>query len=309
MRILLIAGGWSSERAVSLSGAENIQQALSDANHDVTFCDLSIHFAQLPELAAQHDFAFINLHGAPGEDGLVQAMLEKSNCPYQGSGPEASFLALDKAASKIIFAQHKITTPAWELVPVLPETGRAIRLELPVFIKPNSGGSSVGMSLVRTEEEIIPALQKVFDLGGIALVEELVEGDELTCAILGETPLPLIQIKPKADADFFDYENKYAEDGAEEICPAPVEKTLWDTIQKETLAAHKALGLAGYSRADFIVRDGIPYMLEINTLPGMTSTSLVPQAANEAGFDFTALLEELIALGLKKHTTKQTCSS
>ena len=302
MKILLIAGGWSTEREVSLSGAKNIETALLEAGHKVTFCDLSDHFQNLPTIAKEHDFAFINLHGAPGEDGLIQAMLEECGCPYQGSGPKASFLALDKAASKILVSENNIITPAWELVSSMPAEGRPVNLQLPVFIKPNSGGSSVGMSLVRNEEDLAPALQKVFDLGAIALVEEVIEGDELTCAILGEQPLPLIQIKPKSTADFFDYENKYDEDGAEEICPAPVEKEIWDAIQEATLAAHKALGLSGYSRADFIVRDGVPYMLEINTLPGMTSTSLVPQAANEAGLNFTALLEELIRLGMQTHS-------
>lgn len=299
MRVLLIAGGWSREREVSLSGARQIEAALRRLGHAVTFFDPSFEFAGLIPAARGQDFAFLNLHGSPGEDGLIQALLERAGCPYQGSGPTGSFLALNKAAAKCVFANAGIPTPRWELVCAKPADGRPIALPLPVFVKPNMGGSSVGMSLVRGEEELLPALDTVFAMGEAALVEEYLPGVELTCGVLGDKPLPLVLIRPKA-ASFFDYESKYAEGGAEEICPAPVDAALTGEIQRLALAAHQALGLYGYSRGDFIVREGRPYLLEVNTLPGMTPTSLLPQAARAAGLSFDDLVAELIRIGLER---------
>ncbi len=296
MKVLLIAGGWSSEREVSLSGARNIETALIKLGHEVECFDLTADMNRLIERAKANDFAFINLHGSPGEDGLVQTVLDAVGCPYQGSGPAGSFLALDKNAAKAIFAAQNIPTPRWQLI---TEAGQKITLPVPLFVKPNTGGSSLGMSLVRHEAELPEALAKVFDMGAEALVEKLTPGMELTCAILDETALPLILIRPKPGAQFFDYENKYAPDGAEEICPAPVDKALTTEIQALSLKAHKALGLRGYSRADFIVSDNKPLLLEVNTLPGMTTTSLLPRQAAEAGYDFNALIAELIRLGLE----------
>ncbi|HKI82244.1 MAG TPA: D-alanine--D-alanine ligase, partial [Pseudodesulfovibrio sp.] len=246
------------------------------------------------------DFAFINLHGTPGEDGLIQAVLDKAGCPYQGAGPAASYLALNKAASKEVFEANGIQTPDWQLV--TPTQGRETPLELPlpVFVKPDKGGSSLGMSLVRTAEEFPAALDKVFALCQSALVETFIPGVELTCGILGKEALPLIMITPRDGSDFFDYENKYADNGAEEICPAPVDEALTSSIQEQMLVAHAALGLTGYSRGDFIATaDGEAYLLEVNTLPGMTPTSLLPRAAAHVGYSFTELIGELIRLGLE----------
>lgn len=295
MKVLLIAGGWSSERTVSLSGARNIETALAELGHEVECLDLEPNMHRLIERARANDFAFINLHGSPGEDGLVQTMLDAVGCPYQGSGPAGSFLALNKNAAKALFTTANIPTPRWQLI---TDPGTKVTLPVPLFVKPNLGGSSLGMSLVRHEAELPEALGKVFSMGGEPLVEELTPGIELTCGILDETPLPLIMIRPKAGSAFFDYENKYDANGAEEICPAPVSPELTATIQDLALRAHKTLGLRGYSRADFIVADDKPYLLEVNTLPGMTATSLLPQQAAEAGYSFNDLIAELIRLGM-----------
>ena len=301
MRILLIAGGWSDERDVSLTGAKQIETSLLRLGHEVTPFDPSTRFADLLREARGHDFAFINLHGAPGEDGLIQAMLEHADCPYQGSGPKASFLALNKAATKEILEAVGVPTPAWELVTDISGDADP-RLAPPLFVKPNSGGSSLGMSLVRSAEKLRPALLEVFELGDVPLVEQLIQGTEITCGVLGDEALPLILIRPRADSEFFDYQNKYSQDlGAEEICPAPIDEPLAARIRELTLLAHRTLGLNGYSRADYIVRDGEPWLLEVNTLPGMTPTSLVPRAAAAAGYDFDALIAELIRLGLETH--------
>jgi len=298
MNVILIAGGWSDERDVSLSGAKGIHSALIELGHNVTFFDPALDFKNLLNIAKDADFAFINLHGTPGEDGLIQAILDKANCPYQGAGPTASYLALNKAASKEIFEDKGINTPDWQIVTPTQGADTPPELDLPVFVKPNKGGSSLGMSLVKKAEDFPAALEKSFAMCQSALVETYIPGVELTCAILGKKPLPLVMITPKDNAEFFDYENKYAADGAEEICPAPVDNAVTESIQKQMVTAHKALGLTGYSRGDFIMaEDGTAYLLEVNTLPGMTKTSLLPRAAAHIGLSFTDLIGELIRLG------------
>ena len=301
MHVILIAGGWSDEREVSLSGAKKIRSSLEELGHDVTFFDPAEDFKNLLNVARDADFAFINLHGTPGEDGLIQAVLDKAGCPYQGAGAGASYLALNKAASKEVFEDAGVTTPNWQFITPVQGRETVLELPLPVFVKPNKGGSSLGMSLVRTMDEFPAALDKVFAMCQSALVEEYIPGVELTCAVLDDRPLPLVMITPKGNAAFFDYENKYAADGAEEVCPAPVDDAVTELIQQQMLAAHRALGLTGYSRGDFILAgDGTPYLLEINTLPGMTPTSLLPRAAAAVGMDFAALIAELIRIGQQR---------
>lgn len=300
MRVLLIAGGWSEEREVSLSGARKIHENLKALGHETTFFDLSRGWRELLEQASSHDFAFLNLHGSPGEDGIVQAMLERVGCPYQGSGPAASFLALDKAASKALFVREGIPTPAWRLVTEKGDRTPPEGLSLPLFVKPNTGGSSLGAGRVESPEDYGPALDDVFELGRLPLTEELTAGEEVTCSVMDDTPLPLILIRPAGGSAFFDYEAKYRPGGAEEICPAPIPEVLAERVRELSLKAHAALGLAGYSRADFIVKNGVPFLLEVNTLPGMTPTSLLPQAAAQAGFSFQNLVARLMQLGLER---------
>lgn len=302
MNLLLIAGGWSSEREVSLVGARKIQSSLENLGHEVRFFDPSLEFDQLTLAAGEADFAFINMHGSPGEDGLIQAILDAAGCPYQGPGAAPSFLALNKAASKQLFRKAGLPTPDWQLVTSRPDADWKCDLDLPVFVKPNCGGSSVGMGLVKREETLRAAINGVFDMCDEAIIESYKPGVELTCGMLGGKALPLIMITPKDGAEFFDYANKYDPDGAEEICPAPVDEAVSQGIQELTLAANEALGLTGYSRADFILSDGEPWLLEVNTLPGMTPTSLLPQAAAEVGFSFDDLIAELIRLGMEERS-------
>ncbi|PKN07538.1 MAG: D-alanine--D-alanine ligase [Deltaproteobacteria bacterium HGW-Deltaproteobacteria-8] len=309
MRMILIAGGWSTEREVSLSGARKIEQALKALGHEVRFLDPAKEFADIVPAASKADFAFINLHGSPGEDGLIQALLETAGCPYQGAGPKASFLALNKAATKSVYTRFGLPTPDWRLYCGLPGEDQTCDLPYPLFVKPNTGGSSVGMSLVREPADFGAALAKVFALGQEALVETCVTGVELTCAVLDQTPLPVIMIRPKSGSAFFDYENKYAADGAEEICPAPVAPELAAEVQRLALAAHRALGIDGYSRTDFMVGGPMageigPQLLETNTLPGMTPTSLLPRAAAAVGLTFEELVSELVRLGLETHSLR-----
>ncbi len=282
-------------------GADNIRIALKNLGHTVRDFDPAHEFDTLTTLAREADFAFINMHGSPGEDGLIQAMLETAGCPYQGPGPKGSFLALNKAASKQVFRDNGIHTPNWQLLTGPLDEHTEVPLQYPVFAKPNTGGSSVNMGIANNRQELAKLTDIIFAHCDQALLEEYTEGIEITCGILGDRPLPTILIKPKPGALFFDYENKYDANGAEEICPAPIEESLSQQIMDLTLQACKALGLTGYSRADFIVdKNGTPHMLEVNTLPGMTKTSLVPRAAAAIGLSFDDLIAELIRLGLEE---------
>ncbi|WP_461210597.1 D-alanine--D-alanine ligase family protein [Desulfocurvus sp. DL9XJH121] len=299
MRVLLIAGGWSPEREVSLSGARGIRKAIEELGHEpVDYDPLTDGLDALPEAARSCGFAFLNLHGAPGEDGLIQAMLDVVGCPYQGADPAGSFLALNKTAAKVLFRDAGLPTPDWEFLPTPPPASWTPRLAYPLFVKPNNGGSSLGMSLVREPGELGPALDAIFSGGGEALVEPCLEGVEITCGVLGDEALPPIMIRPKDGAAFFDYDSKYVAGKCDEICPAPLDEAATARVQEISLAAHRALGLAGYSRSDFILADDGPWLLEVNTLPGMTATSLVPQEAQAVGMDFAALIGRLMELGL-----------
>lgn len=300
MRVLLIAGGWSSERDVSLHGAQGIGKALHELGHEVTLFDPQYSLDGLLEAAAVHDFAFLNLHGSPGEDGLVQALLDSVGCPYQGTGPAGSFLALNKAAAKAVFRRHAIPTPDWVFVPARPAQGWTPGLAYPLFVKSNTGGSSLCLSRVANETELHAALEAIFTHGDEAIIEPAIPGVEVTCGILGDAAMPPILIKP-AQGVFFDYHAKYTPGAATELCPAPLPPEVTARVQELTLRAHHALGLSGYSRGDFILREnGDLQLLEMNTLPGMTPTSLVPQEAKAIGLDFAALIARLMELGLQQ---------
>lgn len=300
MRVLLIAGGWSSEREISLSGARGIADALRSLGHNVTFFDLLHHFDELLAISRQHDVALINLHGQPGEDGIVQAMLDRVGCPYQGTGPSGSFLALNKAVTKQILKDAGLPTPAWEFLPQRPSADWEPHIAYPIFAKSNTGGSSLHLGKAMNKAELNVILDEIFAAGDVAIIEEALFGREITCGVLGDDALPPIQIEP-VKGDYFNFESKYAQDGAREICPAPIDAKLTAKVQQLALAAHKALGLEGLSRSDFILSpDGILNFLEVNTLPGMTPTSLVPKEAMAIGLDFKALVAKLIDLALSK---------
>lgn len=308
MNILLIAGGWSSERDVSLSGGKTIHKALVNLGHAVTAYDPSLSLDGLMDAARGKDFAFINLHGSPGEDGLIQAMLERVECPYQGANPAASILALNKAAAKVLFCAGGLTTQPYHLLNELPEKDWQPMLPYPLFIKANTGGSSLHMEKVARPEDLRTALKRLFSVSASYLVESAIEGDEITCGVLGKLEddqeiaeaLPPILIRP-ASGKVFDYTSKYSPGGAEEICPAPIPDERTREIQAMALTAHTVLGCEGYSRADFIVPEqGAPVLLEVNTLPGMTPTSLLPQEAAAVGLSFEQLIQRLIDLGMAR---------
>ncbi len=300
MRVILIAGGWSSERDVALAGGDILEASLKRLGHDVERYDPQHDLSGLTAAVRGADFAFLNLHGAPGEDGLIQAMLDQLGCPYQGTGPAGSFLALHKAAAKELFAVADLPTPRGVYLPKDPGADWAFPYDYPVFVKPNVGGSSLGLGLAKDPAQLRHALEAIWAGGDGALVEESAPGVELTCAILDEEALPVIMIKPKL-GEFFDYASKYEEGGAEEICPAPIPEAIRHRVQAMALRAHHILRCQDYSRADFIW-DGAEsvQLLEVNTLPGMATTSLVPKAVTASGMDFDDFVHRLMELGLAR---------
>ncbi len=304
LRLALIAGGVSGEREVSLKGAKGVEAALDPRKYEVVRYDPATDLSRLAADAEAIDVAFILLHGIHGEDGTMQGFLDLLGIPYQGAGVLGSALAMDKNLAKTMYRLHGLPVAPWEMA-VPGDVDDAQRLlailRLPLVIKPVRQGSSIGMSIVREESELGPALALAFEHDREVLVEEFISGREITVGVIGNDELealPLVEIIPDAKYDFFDYEAKYREGATREICPAEVDDLVWEKAQQYGLTAHRALQLRGYSRTDMIIGDDGIYLLETNTIPGMTPTSLLPQAAAAFGLDFPALLDRLVELAL-----------
>jgi len=251
------------------------------------------------DMCADADVVYLALHGACGEDGRLQATLDLMGVPYTGSGCLSSAIAMDKDLTKRLVA-GKVTTPAWETVEVTRDNLEQLveRTKLPVVVKPLDSGSSIGVYIAYTPEELRHALQESRKLGGKTVLEQYIKGREIQVAILDGKALPTIEIIPKKG--FYDYENKYQPDAAIEVCPAQIPAEWEKRIGDDALAVFRTVGLSVYARADFIVTpDGTPYFLEINTLPGMTPTSLVPQEAAAVGIDYGTLCETIVYKSLE----------
>ncbi len=305
LRLALLAGGKSGERAVSLKGAEEVAGALNPGRYDVVRYDPATDLAKLAAEAGSIDVAFILLHGPLGEDGSVQGFLDLLEIPYQGSGILGSAIAMDKNLSKILYRNAGLKVPEWDMAAQedMKDPGRILgQFGLPLVIKPSSQGSSLGMSIARSEDDIVSGLKKAFAIDTEVMVEEFIAGREITGGVIGNedlTAFPLVEIIPGEEYDFFDYKAKYKPGASKEICPADLEESITTRAQHCAVTAHRALQLSGYSRTDMIVNGDDIYVLETNTIPGMTPTSLLPQGAAAAGLDFPALLDRLIDLALE----------
>ncbi|MFC1624979.1 D-alanine--D-alanine ligase [Patescibacteria group bacterium] len=249
--------------------------------------------------ANEDPIVFIAMHGPYGEDGTVQGLLELSSIKYTGSGVLASALGMNKIMFRKILEREKISIPKYKVV---KKGQKELNLskslgKYPYFVKPSNQGSSVGSSIVRNEKDLSKALTKAYKYGEYALVDKYIKGKEITCSILGNDKpkaLPLVEIIPRK-GEFFDYDSKYLEDGADEIVPARISKTLTKKIQDISIKVHKILGCRGFSRVDFLIKDNkYPVVLEINTIPGLTPMSLFPKAAKAAGISYPKLLEKII---------------
>ncbi len=312
--IALLAGGISSEREVSLNSGEQVYAALDKSRYDVVRYDPKTDLPQLMADAASIDAALIILHGPFGEDGTVQGMLDLLDIPYQGAGVIGSAVAMNKLAAKRLYAEAGLNVPPYCIVKrgPLPELGGCIQhLELPIVVKPVEGGSSIGIAIAQTPEELRQAVEDAFRYDRLVLLEKFIEGTEVTGGVLGNDDpeaLPLIEIIPGEKHSFFNYEAKYKAGETTEICPARINEMLTDRAQAIAVKAHEALFCRGYSRTDMIIQGDDIFVLETNTIPGMTATSLFPQAAAAAGLDFTRLLDRLIELSLEGRAERQAAS-
>jgi D-alanine-D-alanine ligase len=333
MRVLVLMGGMSPERDVSLDSGAAICGALERIGHKVIALDTGAG-AKLPESHAKAvtsavrpeppdvrelaeldkqltlrsvndvdltdvDVVFVALHGGSGENGVIQALLELTGVPYTGSAVLASALAMDKGMSKKIFEREMIPTPRWMVIETrtdenyedyLPDIMKAFAC--PMVVKPSDGGSTIGLTIVKSEGELAPALRLAGELTGRIMVEEFIPGRELTVAVLGDKALPVVEIIPSHE--YYDYECKYLPGMSKYVVPAEIDGQLTARLQDLGLRAYRALGCEGYARVDFRVdSNSNPHCLEVNTLPGMTTTSLVPKAAKAADITFEQLVDTI----------------
>lgn len=288
-------GGFSSEREVSLKTGNAVVAALKEQGYDVApiMADRDL-WGKIKE--SRIDVAFIALHGALGEDGAAQGLLEWMGIPYVGSGILGSALGMNKTIAKQIFIFHGIPTPAFQAIfrddPDFMKKAKK-DLDLPCIVKPASQGSTIGLSIVRREEELEAAIRSAFEMDDEVLVEDFIDGRNLTVGIVGERALPIVEIKPKGG--LYDYESKYTKGKTDYLCPAPLSPAVEMRCSKLALQAHKVLRCRGFSRVDLMLdAGGNPFVLECNTIPGMTETSLLPMAARQAGMEFGVLLENIL---------------
>ncbi|CAN5466130.1 D-alanine--D-alanine ligase [soil metagenome] len=345
MDIILLAGGPSAERDVSLSSGKAILNALRELGHSVKVID-PVHGSEqlsedkifsklvsgsapsISELSEIHkitetkeisslslpdlkkaDLVFLGLHGKFGEDGRIQTMLDMMNIKYTGSGALSSTVSMDKIYSKVILAHNNIKTPKWielkENYHILEEIYKKIKNELgfPCVIKPNDEGSTVGLTILKedaTVTDLEEAMLTAFGYSERVFAEEFIKGRELTVPVIGEEAFPVIEIRP--EGGFYDYQHKYTKGMTSYLCPAELPDSVEEEVKDLALRSHIALRCEVYSRVDFILSEKNElYCLEVNTLPGMTETSLVPKSAAAKGMNFTKLIERLIQLSLNKY--------
>ncbi|HEY3875629.1 MAG TPA: D-alanine--D-alanine ligase [Candidatus Kapabacteria bacterium] len=337
MNLCVLLGGPSAEREISLLSGYGMARALQSHGHEVTLLDPATNRAMkleafqaapaskdapsvtelgqysqggmlleslMSKTVKSADAVVIGLHGLPGEDGLVQSVLELLDKPFTGSGSRASALCIDKHYTKIILKDAGIPVPNGIIVPASshPQERHAAyqlaktELGIPMVIKPNDQGSTVGLTILKedSEDAFLRAVDLALEYSGKALIEECIEGRELTVGILGNEALPIVEITTKDG--FYDYHHKYTPGMSLHVCPAEIQSEIADGIQSDALKAFKACGCSGYARIDFRLRpDGSYYCLEINTLPGMTELSLLPDAARAAGISFEELCKRIVS--------------
>ena len=310
IRLALLAGGISSERSVSLSSGNQVFEALDKDRYDIVRYDPKTDLKQLVMDGPGIDAALIILHGPYGEDGTVQGLLDLLDIPYQGAGVLGSAVAMNKLLSKRLYQEADIPTPDFRSLTAADDAdipGLIRDLGLPLVVKPACAGSSVGMTIVKETSGINQAIRDGFAHDDTLILEAYVKGVELTCGVLGNEnleALPVIEIIPGQGHEYFDFKAKYVAGETEEICPARLDDDLTRRVQDLAVRAHQALFLKGYSRTDMILSGNEIFVLETNTIPGMTATSLYPQSAAAAGYSFSQMLDTLIQLAIEEHKNK-----
>lgn len=293
-KVGVLLGGMSSEREVSLSTGRAVVKALSDKGYDVVMIDAQKDLArQLTDTGVE--VVYNALHGKFGEDGCVQGLLEVLGIPYTGSSVTASAVAMDKVISNVLLKRAGLTVPAWQVFHRDIRTNGLPDLDfpLPVVVKPVTEGSSVGISIVREPLALASALETAFEYDARAMVQQFVDGREITVAVLEGKALGTVEVRPKLE--FYNYLAKYTKGMTEYLCPAPVSVKMEEELFRLAERGNAALACEGGTRVDFIVDEkDVPYVLEINTLPGLTETSLVPKVAAGAGIPFEDLVERIL---------------
>ncbi len=289
-------GGTSSERKVSLRSGEAVFSALKRKGYDAVCIDAAEGMESLIQ-KYRIDIVFLCLHGIPGEDGTVQGFLEVLGLPYTGSGVLASALAMDKIMTKQFLQVRGIPTP--EFAVIEKEKDRYPGVPFPAVVKPALEGSTIGITRVEKRRELKEAVRKAFGYGSRVLIEKYIRGREVTVGILGDRPLPVIEVRPIGG--FYDFSAKYTVGRTEYLVPAPISGRMTRKIQNLALSAHRLLGCRGGTRVDMMIAEGNrPLVIEVNTIPGMTETSLLPKAAREAGIPFDDLVEQILAMAVKQ---------
>ena len=293
-KIGVLMGGISSEREVSLRSGSAVFNALKKLGYTAVAIDAASNICEMLK-KEKIDIAFLVLHGGWGEDGSIQGLLEVMGIPYTGSDVISSAIAMNKAASKKIFLYHKIPVPPFIVLDKKAVSYQlsAISFEMPWVVKPAGEGSSVGVSIVRDKGQIESALKAGFSCGSEIIIEKYIEGREIHIGILNDRALGGVEVK--TSLEFYSYEAKYTAGLTEYILPPQIDEAVYMKAKDIALSANRALGCLGATRVDLkIDNDGNPYVLEVNTIPGMTETSLLPKIAKEAGLDFPALVEEIL---------------
>lgn len=316
LKIALLYGGTSAEREIALKTGAMIAKNLDPKKYEVELVDVDKDGNWIKILANKRDYfdlAFIALHGPMGEDGIIQGFLEALSIPYTGSGVLASALGMNKYCSRRIFQDRKLIVPQFIAIkkPEYQKSKSAVfgwvlnEMDIPCVVKPNNQGSSIGITIVKSRLTLEEGINLAFTYDDLILVEEYLDGLEVTASILGNSSqpetliaLPLIEIIPRQEYGYFSYEAKYIPDASEEIVPARLDQNITRRIQRDALTAYQTLDCKGFGRVDMILMGEKPYILELNTIPGMTKTSLVPKAAKAYGLDFPGLLNRIIELAL-----------
>lgn len=304
MKVGVIMGGVSSEAEVSLNTGREMLNHLDPAQYEITPIVLTKR-EELIDKVKGIDLALLALHGTYGEDGTVQGTLETLGIPYTGSGVLSSSLCMDKHLSKKLLQSAGVQTPDWLCWSSMEEfSPQAVeQLGYPVMVKPCSGGSSIGMEKVSGGQDLLSAVQKAFECDQSILIERYIQGQEITCSILNGELLPIIGIT-SAQAEWFDYSAKYEVGGAEEVV-IKLSPEVDERVRAAALTCYQTLKCSVYARIDMLLRGGIPYVLEVNTLPGMTRNSLLPKSALAAGLSFSSLLDRIITCSLEERSKEK----
>jgi len=298
-KIALLYGGSSSEREISIKSGKAVEKALKKLNIEFKVFD-PVEGKDFIKKVTDYkpDLAFISLHGKTGEDGIIQGVLEFLGIRYTGSDVKTSAICMDKTLTKDILKSEGILVPEGYSVEKIDQI-KKIKIKYPAVVKPNSEGSSIGVSVVEDKDRLVKAVEEVLKIDRKAIIERFIKGREITVGIINGEPLDIIEIKVKEG--FYDYYNKYISEETEYICPAEIEPSLYRDIQNTALKIYNILGCKGVARVDFVLDKDKPYFLEVNTIPGLTDHSLIPKAAAVKGINFESLILKIIEGALNEN--------